>query len=301
MIEEISNKTLFDFKLNALKHFSENHHKEKIDHAISCNYHGIELHFKLKSSRLSDSLKGLIPSDWLITPSSRTTIYLFTPEEFNLSSQDWCAEVSQDCITFENNSIAIQRDFAAQIVGPNVYLICDDQVGDGFYNFLRWYLSERLMSINKFVVHASCVLDKLQRAHLFLGHSGAGKTTITRLSMPRSVLGDDMNLVSLRDKSLYVEAGAIGGLFNSMIGYENKMPVEAVYWLKQSDINFKQRLDPMIANQKLLASFANLHWPTMSEEKIDQLISFSSEVVKVTSFFELQFKNDSSIWEYLDP
>lgn len=301
MSEDVSNQFLLKMKLNDLRHFSNKLNPSSFSESISCNYHGINLHFKTKSSRFIQALKNLIPEDWIISPSNDVMIYMMNPEEFGHTSLEWSDEFSQDCLSFENNTIAIQRDFASQIGVSKVFLICDDTVGDGFYNFLRWYLSEKLMSIGKYVVHASCVLDKRQQAHLFLGHSGAGKTTITRLSHPRLVLGDDMNLVSLKHNTLYVEAGAIGGQFNSMIGYGKLVPVKACYWLKQNLSNERLELGALIGNQKLLASFANLHWPTLPQIKIDQLLGFSSEALKSIPFYELNFKNDSSVWECLDP
>lgn len=301
MSEEVSNQSLLKTKLNDLSQFYEILNPAKFPESICCNYHGINLHFKTRSSRFVQSLKGLIPNNWLMIPSSSdVVIYLMTPEEFEHSSLSWSEEASQDCLSFENNTIAIQRDFASKIGTNEVLLICEDTVGDGFYNFLRWYLSEKLTSLDKYVVHSSCVLDKDHNAHLFLGHSGAGKTTITKLSHPRLILGDDMNLVSLEHNTLYVEAGAIGGQFNSMIGYDKKMPVKACYWLKQSPSNEKLKLVPLAANQKLLASFANLHWPTLPQTKIDQLMTFSIRAIQATIFYELKFRNDPSIWEYLD-
>lgn len=301
MNNEISNLGLLNKKLQDLKTFKQNLNLASFTESVSCNYHGINLHFKTKSSRFIESLKNLVPKDWISQISSDLVIYMMSPEEFGHTLQSWSEEVSQDCLSYENNTIAIQRDFASKIVNKEVLLICEECVGDGFYNFLRWYLSEKLMNIDKYVVHASSILDKEGKAHLFLGHSGAGKTTLTKLAHPRLVLGDDMNLVSFKNKALFVEAGAIGGQFNSMIAYDKRVPVKACYWLKQDDQNLAVALPPLISYQKFLASFANLHWPTLPQAKIEQLMKFSNEVVTKTVFYELNFRNDKSIWEYLDP
>ena len=39
--------------------------------------------------------------------------------------------------------------------------------------------------------------------YFFLGHSGAGKTTVTSLSGNRLILGDDMNLISLDNNKFF--------------------------------------------------------------------------------------------------
>ena len=301
MLSEVSNQLLLDEKLRALIQFKKNLNSCNFAHSISCKYHGINLNFKTNSLRFIESLKNLIPAEWFCDLENSNTIFLMSTLEFNHSEESWCEEACQDCFSFENNTIAIQRDFASQVFKSEVLLICEDKVGDGFYNFLRWYLSEKLMDLGKYVVHASCVLGKDNTAHLFLGHSGAGKTTITTLSQPRLVLGDDMNIVSIENNILYVEAGAIGGQFNSMIGYDKKMRVKAAYWLKQDKINELLELDSLLGNQKFLASFANLHWPTLAPPKIDQLMKFALAASSGTKFYELKFLKSAAIWNYLDP
>jgi hypothetical protein len=179
--------------------------------------------------------------------------------------------------------------------------VTEDCLGDGFYNFLRWFVSEKLIEMNKYVIHASCVLGSDGLAHIFLGHSGAGKTTITKLSSPRKVLGDDMNIISFGSEGdVVVEAGAIGGLFNSMIGYGVQTKIKGFYWLQKSDSNKLIEIEKSIASQRLLSSFANLHWPTLSSSKEEHLISVSILAAKNTKFYQLNFKKDSSFWDLIE-
>lgn len=296
------NQELLKTKLLVLEGFKNKFNKADFNFSRSCNYHGIQITFKSNSPRLNISLEKLLPENWLIDQPGKFTVYLRDPSFYNYTHEFWSSESSQDCISLKNNQVAIQRDFAAMVHDNEVFLVCEDQVGDGFYNFLRWFLSEKLMEENKYVVHASCVLGNDHFAHLFLGHSGAGKTTITELSFPRMVLGDDMNLISIQDGGLMVEAGAIGGKFNSMIGYDKKVPIKSCYWLIQSPQNNIRKMNSIMAYQKLLASFANLNWPTLSSEKAETLMTFSSRAVESqTHFYELDFVNTKEIWEILDP
>ena len=300
-LEQVSNQFLLEKKINDLHLFKLKINPQDSYCSLACSYHGINLHFKTKSINFINSIKKLIPESWIIHSKDEPIIYLMTPEEFGHTQELWCDESLPECISLENNTIGIQRDFAAKVGASEVFLICESRVADGFYNFLRWYLSEKLIDINKFVVHSSCVLDKNNMAHLFLGHSDAGKTTITELSYPRLVLGDDMNIISLENNMLFVEAGAIGGKFNSMIGYDRKMPVKACYWLHQDCLNERIGLSSTIANQKLVASFANLNWPTLSQKKTEKLLIFSSQASSLMNFYQLNFLNSSTVWDFLDP
>jgi hypothetical protein len=63
-----------------------------------------------------------------------------------------------------------------------------------FENFLRVVVAYRLVEVGGLVVHCAGVVDG-GAAYLFLGRSGAGKTTLSRLSEAagRTVLSDDLN------------------------------------------------------------------------------------------------------------
>lgn len=66
-----------------------------------------------------------------------------------------------------------------------------------FENFLRVLVAYRLLETGGALVHSAGVVEE-GRAYLFLGPSGAGKTTVGRLarSAGRTVLSDDMNAVT---------------------------------------------------------------------------------------------------------
>ncbi|HXO18850.1 MAG TPA: hypothetical protein VOA87_02870 [Thermoanaerobaculia bacterium] len=66
-----------------------------------------------------------------------------------------------------------------------------------FENFLRVLLAYRLTELGGALLHSAGVVDGGQ-AFLFLGASGAGKTTLSRLSLAagRTVLSDDLNALS---------------------------------------------------------------------------------------------------------
>ncbi len=301
MLEEISNPDLIERKKTLLQSLSFEF-PETSDFIFNCRYHGIPLRFITQSASFISSLEKLIPAHWITESEEFFTVYLFDPRTLGFTSEEWADESSQDCLSFEENTIAVQRDFASKFENDKVILISEGDTSDGFYNFLRWFISGKLISEGKFVMHSSCVLSSSgdNLAHLFLGHSGAGKTTITELSSPRLILGDDMNIISEKNNMLCVEAGAIGGRFNSMIGYDKQVPVKAIYWLVQDDHDELITTERMKGTQKLLASFANLHWPTMNEKDLQHLLDFAEWASLRVPFYELHFKKSDSIWDLLD-
>jgi hypothetical protein len=297
-MENISNQLLYEFKVNLLKQIFPN---VESYHQIHCQYHGLNLKFFSTDTEFFKSLKQFLPSCWLQDITHEYEIILIDPMKNGMSELAWSAESSQDCYHLNNNSAVVQRDFAAKIIGNKVILFCRLEIGDGFFNFLRWFISERLMEKNKFVLHASCVLNKNGNAFIFLGHSGAGKTTLTSLSGPRDILGDDMNIISFDGNELKVEAGAIGGQFMSSIGYSTKRKVEKIFWLKQSKENKSITVSPMSGAQRLLASFANLNWEALEDNKKNKILDFSHKVTQSIKIEELCFQKNKSIWDVIDP
>lgn len=293
---EISNTALFENKKNIIRSFLS-----KPTEKVVCKYHGLGINFFCSNKTFLQELENYLPKEWLEGVVGEYNVYIEDPRAFGFSVEEWSNEHSQDCYTFENNHVVVQRDFTSRIEEDNAFVVCPLEIGDGFFNFLRWFISERLIQKDVFVVHASCVLNKHAEGFLFLGHSGAGKTTITKLAGNRDILGDDMNLLTILNNEVVVYPGAIGGQFLSTIGYERASKIKRIFWLKQADNIEEIVLEASMGTLKLLASFANLHWPTLNQERTEKLISFSEQVVSKIPVSELRFEKDARVWEYIDP
>lgn len=302
MNAQISNLELFKAKEKIIQKMIQVKLSPSRIYEVSVNYHGLALNFISKNSHFIQQITGLVPTNWLVPKvASEFEIFFNSPLDFDLSEQFFSEEASQDCYSFEDNTSVIQRDFTAKIFEKKVFVTCHESVSDGFYNFLRWFISERLIKINKYVLHCSAVLDGQNNAHLFLGHSGAGKTTTTFLSKPRLVLGDDMNIVSLNDlNQVVVEAGAIGGFFNSDVGYGNTFKVKAFYWLEKSDQVQLKRCSLIETQQKILASFANICWEYCSSDSTQAMLNVVNILSENVPFYNLNFKKDDSFWKLIE-
>jgi hypothetical protein len=80
-----------------------------------------------------------------------------------------------------------------------------------FENFLRVLVAYRLLELGGAVLHSAGVLRD-GAAFLFLGRSGAGKTTAARLSLAQGaeVLSDDLNALMIGDAEGDARDGAVG-------------------------------------------------------------------------------------------
>jgi hypothetical protein len=297
----IQNTELFQKKKDILESLSINPNiDEDFKYTLTCLYHGVPLTFHTSNFKFYQELEDYLPKTWVSARNDAVHVYIQDFKEYSFDFDSWSEELCQDCIVEDN--FVIQRDFAARLLtNKKIQLITLEKVCDGFYNFLRWYLPLELMKVNKIILHSSCMLDKDSNAHFFLGHSGAGKTTVTELSSPRTILGDDMNLLSVDyKKSIMAQAGAIGGYFKPQVNYDEEFPIKSFNWIVQSEENKRVKLSTAQARAKIMASVSNVFWESISKEQTDFIFNIVLKAATEVPLYELHFKKDSSFWSLIE-
>jgi hypothetical protein len=111
--------------------------------------------------------------------------------------------------------------------------------------------------------HAVGIVDNAGRGHLFLGHSGAGKSTTARLWKSESgahILSDDRIIVRLRDGRVWMYGTPWHG--DAGIASPSCAPLSRIYLLEHSSRTELVGLSPGRAAAELLArSFVPHHSP----------------------------------------
>lgn len=167
-----------------------------------------------------------------------------------------------------------------------------------FENFFRTVVAYRLLECGGAVLHSSGVVDG-EKAWIFYGHSGAGKTTIARRSLETGhrVLSDDIN-------ALYLEAGApvVAKMpFAGELGHSNDrvgpFPLAGLHGLEQASENSWRPLSKASAVASLVscAPFLN-HDPYRLPLLMDNL----EEVVATIRVGVLAFTLDGDFWALLE-
>ena len=135
----------------------------------------------------------------------------------------------------------VRRDFATGRLQPAPQSRRDENLFPWHNPQDRTLVLGRLSHLSGAMIHASCVLVEA-RTFLFVGMSGAGKTTIARLwrSHGATILNDERNLI--RPVGDHILAGA-----SPWHGEENRVhpataPLAAIFYLKQSTENALRRL-----------------------------------------------------------
>lgn len=290
------NNELLVLKEDTLNSINKNHSKRS--HSIGISYHGIPLTIHTNNKGLINQLKSTLPENWFVETKDSYQVDIYSPLEFQIDPEVWCNEESQDCVIKEDSALAIHRDFIARESDKHVTLICEDNLSDGLYNFLRWFLPKKLYEIDSFVLHSCCIVGNDGKARFFLGHSGAGKSTIASMANGRKILGDDMNLLQFEKNLAY--PGAIGGLFIDGVDYNDSFEIAGFYWLNQDSKNELSPISTAKAHSKLLASVTNLFWDSLNQEQIQKIMEITFEISTSIPSYQLNFTKSSEFWELID-
>jgi len=144
-------------------------------------------------------------------------------------------------------------------------------------------------------VHAVGISDGTGRGHLFLGHSGAGKSTTARLWLNRpgvKILSDDRIILRVRDGRIFMHGTPWHG--DAGIASPDSAPLTAVYLLDHGKSNERLPLSPGHAAAELFArTFATHH----SEEGIRFTLDFLDRVAREVPCFLFRFVPDQSAVE----
>ena len=298
--EPIDNQNLFSVKkdlLSQLKHY--NFH---IESHKTYSFLGKVIRFHFSNTIWTQSISDFLPSTWqLATESFDYPVYFVSPSELNHDGE-WSDESSQDCflLDFEGHEACIQRDFISIDLKDKVLVCLKDSDGDGLYNFLRWYIPRKLLEFNQFIIHSSCVVDPNGQAHLFLGHSGAGKSTIADLSKDFHVIGDDMNCLFHKDGQIHIRAASLGGQIYENVDYSKSYPLKSCYWIHQSQMNELVLNSRVETAKMLLASVCNIFWDQLEQKDIDKIFDFCLDVSSQVNGYDLFFVKNSSFWKLLN-
>ncbi|WP_127714117.1 hypothetical protein [Halobacteriovorax sp. HLS] len=297
------NKPLLEKKLELLNNILVNfcEQKKTLKNEVKTSYHEEEISFFTSNNKLEKDFAKVLPASWLQPSRKRThSIYIFNPEDYGFTISDWQFETSQDCFLDSTQKSALQRDFIShELNDQETILICHNSMDDGLNNFLRWFLPRRLLKKGTLVFHSSCVIENGQ-AKVFLGHSGAGKSTMVSLREGREHLSDDMNLITIENDKIFIQAGAIGGLFFDKVDYSKKYPVSSFSWLVQDSLFSSQKLTPTKAYTRALASVSNIFWDTLEVSETNKVMKLVKSITAACPFYSLHFKKDPEVWKYVE-
>jgi hypothetical protein len=141
-------------------------------------------------------------------------------------------------------------------------------------------------------VHGCGLIDGETGGHLFLGHSGAGKSTTTRLWQSlrnAEILSDDRIILRLHDGELWMYGTPWHG--EAALASPSKAKLNRIFILQHGDENKVTALSPSQAVGELFArSFPPFHSPAGLERSVE----FLHGVTKTVPCYEFCFLPEAS-------
>ena len=148
-------------------------------------------------------------------------------------------------------------------------------------------------------VHACGVKDSEGDGHLFIGQSGAGKTTLARLwenSPGITVLSDDRIILRREGPSLWMYGTPWHG--EAELASSDRTLLKRVYFLSKG---IKNELIPLRATDAAGRLFACSFPPFYSQQRLDRTLTFLVEVAETVPCYELRFLPDEKVLELIRP
>lgn len=166
-------------------------------------------------------------------------------------------------------------------------------------NFLRVLYSQLVVRQDGFLLHAAGLV-RGGRAYLFFGPSGAGKTTVAKLSPEATLLSDDLTLVTRSDAPGGV-AGACSVPFRGLLAprpeSDTVYPVAGFFRLIQDETD---HLVALRGARAIGAIVASLPFVTERPETAGEAIEVVRLAAASVPVFELHFRKSRAFWDVIE-
>jgi hypothetical protein len=144
------------------------------------------------------------------------------------------------------------------------------------------------------LIHSSCAIQN-GKAHIFAGHSGAGKSTAARLSEPRALLSDEATIVKITEDEITVFDSPFRSELQST-GYQQPSPLAGIQLLHQAGAN---RLEKMRKPDALLSLMDKVFYWSHDPVETQRIMGLLRTLVEKVPVYDLHFRKDPTFWELI--
>jgi hypothetical protein len=208
----------------------------------------------------------------------------------NAGAKSWVTE-TQDEVRFWTEDLALDLD----LQGQSGHLCIANWLG--WHNALRFLYFHAYLRNQGLLLHAAGIIHR-EKAVVFPGLSGAGKTTIVRNSPGKTVLSDEVTAVQLNSGREGVVAcgtpfvGDWGGK-----GTEIAAPLQGLFFPMQSQANRVERLTPSETLVRLLPCIITF---TTFIPRQRELVAVADRLAQAAPGYLLHFRPEQDLWRVID-
>ncbi|OGF62384.1 MAG: hypothetical protein A2Y62_17195 [Candidatus Fischerbacteria bacterium RBG_13_37_8] len=141
---------------------------------------------------------------------------------------------------------------------------------------------------------ASIVRD--QKAYIFFGPSGAGKTTISRLSEHLKIISDEYSMISKINSSYFVFRPPQKKSITRLDNWQEGFPLAGIYRLIQSNERFIEKIPKALMISEILANLLFAHAYNVLGL---HAVANAAAILGTTENGMLHFKKDQFFWEVI--
>lgn len=144
------------------------------------------------------------------------------------------------------------------------------------------------------LIHSSCAVEA-GKAHMFSGRSGAGKSTVAKLSDPRELLSDEATIVKIHEDEVTVFDSPFRSELETR-GSERFRPLASIQLLHQGPVNRREQLKKADALMSLMDKV--FYWPYCPDET-RRIMAFLKTLVDAVPVYNLLFQKNNAFWELI--
>lgn len=198
-------------------------------------------------------------------------------------------------ITRENERIVYDRTDYKLYMTPD-YRHAVVHVFDNFalkHALLNIYSAYLIHYKQGLLVHSSCIVEN-DKAYMFAGQSGAGKSTVAELSEPRPVLSDEATYLHLEADG---SVTAIDSPFRSEMEVHcdvSSSELAGIHFLNQS---MDVRRTPISKSDTLMNLLDKVFYWRHDRQETAKMLSLCTAIVSAVPAYQLYFQKNDTFWE----
>ncbi|MFD0771238.1 hypothetical protein ACFQZ1_21060 [Bacillus sp. CGMCC 1.60114] len=144
------------------------------------------------------------------------------------------------------------------------------------------------------LIHSSCV-DHEGKAYLFSGQSGAGKSTVAKLSAPRPLLSDEATIVKIDENEIRVFDSPFRSELTTSYAYQS-CHLSSIYLLIQS---LDVKALPVKKSDAMLGIMDKVFYWHHDSLETAKLLDMCKQLVDKIPVYKMYFQKNDSFWELI--